>query len=68
METFAKNPMLAKLLRELKLTPVWYHKKSAVFSLVCLQLQFVVFPVLCCGTICKWVFFANTDVFFYWLA
>ena len=35
MKIFAKEPKLAKLLRELKSTPVRYYKKSTDF-LVCL--------------------------------
>ena len=35
--TFTKEPKLAKLLRELKLTPVRYHKKRPLVFLVCLQ-------------------------------
>ena len=48
-ETFAKEPKLAKSLRELKLTPVWYHKKVHwLFR----NPQFVAFWMLCCRTIC----------------
>ena len=35
-EIFAKEPKLAKLLRELKLTPVLNNKKSSLVSLACL--------------------------------
>ena len=35
-ETFAKQLKLAKLSRELKLTPVWCHKKCLLVFLVCL--------------------------------
>ena len=35
-ETSAKEPKLAKILRELKLTPVLYNKKSPLVFLVCL--------------------------------
>ena len=56
-EYFAKEPKLAKLLRELKSTPVLYNKKARwFFSHVCNE-KFAVFWVLCCGINCKWVLF-----------
>ena len=37
METFAKEPKLAKLLRELKSMPVRWYKKCLLVFLVCLK-------------------------------
>ena len=45
MKTFAKEPMLANLLRELK----YYKKRHWVFTYV-FNPKLVVFRVLCCGT------------------
>ena len=68
METFAKEPKLTKLLRELKSTPLLYNKKVHwFFSHVC-NGNFAVFGVLCYGITCKWVLFCSIDVYFYWLA
>ena len=59
METFAKEHKLAKLLREVKSTPVLCDKKVlSFFSYVC-NGKFAVFQVHCCGITCKWVFFAS---------
>ena len=68
METFAKEPKLAKLLQELKSTLVLYHKNVRwFFSHVC-NGKFAAFWVLCCGITCKWVLFPTIDLYFYWLA
>ena len=55
-ETFAKEPVLAKLLGQLKLTAVSYKKKKerGFFSHI-YNGKFAVFLVLCCGITCKWV-------------
>ena len=67
MKTFAKEPKLAKLLRELKSTPAMYNKKvHRLFSHVC-NGKFAVFLVLCCEITGKWVLFPSIDVYFYWL-
>ena len=56
-ETFAKEPTLAELLRELKSAAVSYHKRVHwFFSYVC-NGKSSVFWVLCCGITCKWVLF-----------
>ena len=67
-ETFAKEPKLVKLLREVKLTPVSYHHKIHWFYSYVRNPQLVVLLVLCCWITCKRVVFANMNVFFYWLA
>ena len=68
METFAKEPKLAKLLRELKPTLVSYNKiVHWFFSYVC-NGKFAVFWVFFCGITCKWVLFPSIDIYFYQLA
>ena len=53
-KTFVKEAKLGKLLRELKSTPMSYHKKIHwLFSHVC-NGKFAVFLVFCCGITCKW--------------
>ena len=56
-ETFAQEPGLAKLFRELKLTTVSYNKERRFFSHVCYG-KFAVFLALCCRITCKWVLFS----------
>ena len=57
METFAKEPKLAKLFQELKLTPVSNDKKVHwFFSHVCNR-KFAAFLVLCCWITCMGDFF-----------
>ena len=61
-ESFCKGTKLAKLLRELKSTPVSYNKKICwFFSHVC-NGKFAVLWVLCCGINCKWVLFPSIDI------
>ena len=68
METFAKEPGFAKLLRRLKSTPVLNNKKVHwFFSYVC-NCKFAVFWVLYCGMTYKWVLFPTIDLYFYQLA
>ena len=57
METFAKEPKLAKLFRELKPTLVSNKKKVHWFSPHGCNGKFAVFWVLFCGITCKWVLF-----------
>ena len=64
----SEKPKAAKLLQKLKLMLVQYHKKVRWFFSYVRNSQLVVFWGLSCGTTCKWVLFANKDVFFYWLA
>ena len=64
-KTFAKEPKLAKLLRELKPTLVSYNKKiPLVLSHVCND-KFSAFWMLFCGMTCKWVLFPTIDLLFY---
>ena len=57
-KTFAKEPKYAKLLRELKRTPVRHYKQSLLVFLVCL------FKLFCCRITCKWVFFPSCVVIY----
>ena len=64
METFAKEPKMAKLLRELKPTLVSYNKKGSLVFVVC-NGKFVVFWVHFCEITCKWVLFPTIDLYFH---
>ena len=65
METFAKEPELAKLLRGLKWTPVLNKKKVYwFFSNVC-NGKFAVFWMLYCGITAKRALFPTIDLYFY---
>ena len=68
METFAKEPEFAKLLRRLKSVPAFNNKKSLLFFLYVCKGKFAVFWVLYCGITCKWVLFSTIDLYFYLLA
>ena len=48
-ESFPMKPKLAKLLQELKYTPVRCHKKSPLVFLTCLNHKLVVFGCFAAG-------------------
>ena len=57
METFTKEPKLAKVLPELKPTPVSLYQESCWFFSHDCKDKFAVFWALCYETTCKWVLF-----------
>ena len=60
MKIFAKEPKLAKLLRELKSTPVRYYKKSTDFLVcLCVTAFFLCFGCFAAGQHVDGCFFVN---------
>ena len=59
---------LAKLLCGVTSTPVLNNKQSSLVFLAVCNGKFAALWVLCYEITCKWVFFPNRDVCFFWLA